>query len=117
MKRWAGWTVAAMAVAASASAGFACDRHAPAAEAKDTKDTKVVAASRDAKGCDMPCCAHAKAAAVDPKAAVASDQKPCAGQDSKGCPKKAGTAVAVAKAELAKDAAKPEPPTDPGTHR
>jgi hypothetical protein len=52
----------AVALALSASAASACDRHADAVEAKDAKDAKVVAASRDAKGCSMPCCAKAKAA-------------------------------------------------------
>ena len=115
MKRWAGWSLAAVVVAVSASAGLACDRPEKSAE---VKDVKAVAANHDAKGCDMPCCANAKAAAVDAKVAVASDQKPCAGHDPKGCPKKTGaTVAAVLKAEPAKDAAKSAPPADPGTHR
>jgi hypothetical protein len=115
MKRWTGWTLAAMAVAVSVSAGFACDQAAPVAEAKDAK---AVAATEPAKGCDMPCCANAKRAADDAKTAATSDEKPCAGHDPKGCPKKAGaTAVAVAKAEPAKDAPKAAPSADPGTHR
>jgi hypothetical protein len=115
MKRWTGWTVAAVAIAVSVSAAFACDQAAPAAEAKNVK---AVAAKEPAKGCDMPCCAHAKLAAVDAKTAAASDEKPCAGHDPKGCPKKAGaTAATVAKAEPAKDAPKAAPSADPGTHR
>lgn len=112
--RWIGWSLAAVAFAVSTSAAPACDKHAAA----DVKDAKVVAANGDVKGCDMPCCAHAKAAAGEVKAAVAApDDKPCAGHAAKGCPKKAATATALAKAEPAKDAAKPEPAPDPGTHR
>ena len=115
MNRWIGWTLAAVALAVSASTGFACDQHAQAAEAKDVK---AVAANGDAKGCDMPCCAHANAAANDKPAAGAPAEKPCAAHDPKGCPKKAGaTAAAIAKTEPAKEAAKVEPPADPGTNR
>ena len=116
MNRWIGWTLAAVVLAVSAPAGFACDQHAQSA---DANNTKAVAATGDAKGCDMPCCAHAKAAADDVKAAAAAtDEKPCAGHGPKGRPKKAGaTATAVAKTEPAKDAAKAAPAADPGTNR
>ena len=115
MNRWFGWTLAAVALAVSGSAGFACDQHAQAAEAKDVK---AVAANGNAKGCDMPCCAHAAAAANDKNAAPPAGEKPCSAHEAKGCPKKAGaTAAAVAKAEPAQDAAKAEPAVDPGTHR
>jgi hypothetical protein len=90
-------TLVAVALALSASAVLACDRHADAAEAKNAK----AAASGDAKGADMPCCAKAKAAA-----------------DAKGCPKKTGgTTAAVAKTEPAKGAPKAAPAADSGTHR
>jgi hypothetical protein len=109
MNRRIGSTLIAVALGVSASAVLACDEHARAAEAKDEK---VVAA----KDCDMPCCAHAKAAAD--KKVVAAAEKPCAGHDAKGCPKKAAvTAAAMAKAEPAKDAAPVAPTADPGTHR
>ena len=116
--RWIGWTLAAAALAVSVSAGFACDQHA---QSVDAKDTKVVAAIGEAKGCDMPCCAHAKAA-DDVKTAVAAapatSEKPCVGHDPRGCPKKAGaTAAAVAKAEPATEAVKAAPAVDPGTNR
>jgi hypothetical protein len=105
-------------LAVSASAGFACDQHAEAAEAAEAKDAKAVVAHADAKGCDMPCCAHAKGASDVKTAVAATDEKPCASHDPKGCPKKTGaTAAAVAKPEPAKDAAKAEPAADPGTHR
>jgi len=115
MNRWIGWTLAAVALAVSAPTGFACEQHAQAAEAKDVKD---VAANGNAKGCDMPCCAHANSAVNDKIAADAVAEKPCPAQAPKGCPKKAtATAAAVAKSEPAKEAAKAEPPADPGTNR
>ena len=115
MNRWIGWTLAAVALAASASAGFACDQHAQSAE---EKNTKAIAGTGDAKGCDMPCCAHAKSANVVKTAGAATDDKPCAGHDPKGCPKKAGaTAAAVAKTEPVQDAVKAEPAADSGTQR
>lgn len=115
MNRWIGWTLAALALAVSASTGFACDQRAEAAEAKDVK---AVAANGNAKGCDMPCCAHANAAANNKIVAEAATEKPCAAHDPKGCPKKAGaTAAAVANTEPAKGAAKAEPAADPGTNR
>ena len=115
MNRWIGWTLAAIALATAASAGLACDQHAQAAEAKDMK---AVAANDAAKGCDMPCCAHANAAANDKTAADAATEKPCAAHATKGCPKKAtATVAAVAKTEPAKQAAKAEPAADPGTNR
>jgi hypothetical protein len=115
INRWIGWTLAAVALATAASAGLACDQHAQAAEAKDMK---AVAANDAAKGCDMPCCAHANSAVNDKIAADAVAEKPCSAQAPKGCPKKAtATAAAVAKSEPAKEAAKAEPPADPGTNR
>lgn len=108
-KRWMGWTLASLALAVAATTGFACDEHAQAA---DAKDGKTVAAKGDAKGCDMPCCAHA-ADAADAKAAAAPAEKPCAMHDGKGCPKKA---TAMAKADTVKDAPKAEPAAD-GTQR
>ena len=114
-KSWIGLNVAAVALAVSASTCFACGEQAQAA---DAKDVKTVAANGAAKGCDMPCCAHANAAANDKNAAIAAGEKPCAAHEAKGCPKKAGAAAAtVTKAEPAKDAAKPEPAVDPGTNR
>jgi len=114
-KSWIGLSVAAVALAVSVSTCFACGEQAQAA---DAKDVKTVAANGDAKGCDMPCCAHAAAAANDKNAAPPAGEKPCSAHEAKGCPKKAGaTAAAVAKAEPAQDAAKAEPAVDPGTHR
>ncbi len=113
MNRRIGSTVVALALAVSASAALACDRHTDAAEAKDAK---AVAANGDAKGCTMPCCAHAEAAA-DTKTAAAVGEKPCAAHDAKGCPKKAAVATAALKTEPAKDAAAAGPPAAPGTHR
>jgi hypothetical protein len=111
--RWIGWTLGVMALTVSASAGFACDQ---AANAADAKDAKAVASNGASAGCDMPCCAHAKAG--DKVAAEAPAEKPCAAHDGKGCPKKAAaTATAVAKTDPAKDAAKPDPAADPGTNR
>ena len=115
MNRWFGWTLAAVALAVSASTGFACDQHAQAAEAKDVK---AVATNGEVKGCDMPCCAHATTAANDKPAPDAAAAKPCTAHDAKGCPKKAGsTAPTVATTEPAKEAAKTEPAADPGTNR
>jgi len=120
-KNWMGLSFAAVALAVSVSTAFACDQQAQAADAKDTKDAKdgaVVAANGSAKGCDMPCCAHAKAAANDKTATNDATEKPCSAHDAKGCPKKASTATAAAaKAEPAKDAAKAEPAASPGTNR
>jgi len=107
-----GLTLVVALLSVSASAVFACDRQADAAEAKDAK---AVAATGDAEGCDMPCCAHANAAA-EVKTAEAVGEKPCAGHDAKGCPKKAAATVA-AKTEPAKDAASVAPAADSGTHR
>ena len=118
MNRWIGWTLASVALAVAASAGFACDQHAEAAEAAEAKDAKAVVAHADAKGCDMPCCAHENAAVDVKTVAAAAAEKPCAGHDPKGCPKKAGaTAAAVANTEPATDTAKAEPAADPGTNR
>jgi len=122
-KNWIGLSLAAFALAVSASAGFACDQHAGAADAKDAKgatDDKALAANGTSKGCDMPCCAHANAAANDKNAANNAAEKPCSAHDAKGCPKKAtatATASAAAKADPAKDTAKAEPPATPGTNR
>ena len=114
-KSWIGLSVAAAILAVSASMCFACGEPAQAA---DAKDVKTVAANGDAKGCDMPCCAHANAAANEKNAANTAGEKPCSAHEAKGCPKKAGTAAAtVTKAEPAKDTAKAEPAVDPGTNR
>ena len=114
-KNWIGLSVAVMALAVSTSMCLACGEQAQAA---DAKDVKTVAANGDAKGCDMPCCAQANAAANVKNAANAAVEKPCAAHDAKGCPKKAGaTAGTVAKAEPAQDTAKAEPAVDPGTNR
>ena len=114
-KNWIGLSVAALALAVSASTCLACNEQAQAA---DAKDVKTVAANGDAKGCDMPCCAHASAAANDKNVALKAGDKPCAAHEAKGCSKKAGaTAAAVAGVEPAQDAAKAEPAADPGTHR
>ena len=114
-KSWIGLSVAAVALAVSASTCVACGEQAQAA---DAKDVKTVAANGETKGCDMPCCAHANAVANDKNAANAPGDKPCAAHDAKGCPKKAGaTAVTAAKSEPAKDTAKAEPAVDPGTNR
>jgi hypothetical protein len=93
-----GSLLVAVAIAVSASAASACDRHADAVEAKDAK---AVAASGDAKGCSMPCCAKAKTAAVAEKP---GSEKPVA----------AGTA---SKPKPAHDAAAVAPAADAGTHR
>ena len=123
-KRFVGLSFAVLALAVSATAGYACEEQAQAAEANDAKDAKAAVASADEKGCDMPCCAHAKTAANDKVAANeqgavnAADEKPCAAHAGKACPKKAAaTAATVAKTEPAQEAAKPEPPSDPGTNR
>lgn len=120
-KNWIGLSLAAVALTVSVSTGFACDQQAPAADSKeatDAKDAKTVAANGHAAGCDMPCCAHAKDAVNDKNAANAPAEKPCAAHDAKGCPKKAApAAVAAAKSEPAKDAAKAQPAAAPGTHR
>ena len=114
-KNWIGLSLAAVALAVSASTCFACGEQAQAA---DAKDVKTVAANGDAKGCDMPCCAHANTATGEKTAAPATGEKPCTVQEAKGCPKKAGaTAAAIAKAEPAQDTAKAEPAVDPGTQR
>ena len=117
-KRWIGLSLAAFALAASTSAGLACDQQAQAAETQDAKGGNTVAAKGETKGCDMPCCAHANAAANDKNAAVAAGEKPCAAHEAKGCPKKAGATTATAtKTEPAKETAKAEPAAEPGTHR
>lgn len=108
-KSWMKWTLASLAFAAAATAGFACDQHAKAADAKD--GPKAAAA-----GCDMPCCAHAKDAVEVKTAAAAAEAKPCAAHDPKGCPKKA-VAVAVANAGADKEPSTVEPTTDSGTQR
>ena len=110
-KRWIRWTLASLALTAAASAGFACDHDSQAAEAKNTA---TPAAKSDAKGCDMPCCAHTADAANVKTAAAAPADKPCSGHDAKGCPKKA---AAVAKQDAPKESPKAEPATDSGTHR
>ena len=125
MKNWIGLSLAAAALAVSASAGFACEDHAQAADANDPAKApaqavaaKAVPATDTAKGCDMPCCAQAKAAAGDQKAANDAAEKPCSAHEAKGCPKKAPTATAAAaKIEPAKDTAKAAPPASPGTNR
>ena len=131
IKNWIGLTVAAAALAVSASTCFACGEEAKAAEAQDAK---AVAANGAATGCDKPCCAHANAAAktaaiVTPNApadaaatakttATATGDMPCHGVEAKGCPKKKGaTATTVAKAEPAQDTAKAAPAVGPGTQR
>lgn len=119
MNRWMGWTLAAAALVASAAPGFACEQQAQAAEAKDVK---TVAANVDAKGCNMPCCAHANAAANaaanEKPASDAPAEKPCTAHDAKGCPKKSGTtSPTVATVEPPKEAAKQEPPSGPGKNR
>ena len=111
MKHGLRWTLAAFAVAVSVSAGWACDGHAQDA---DAKDGKTAAAQGDAKGCDMPCCAHAHDAANAKTAEGTADDKPCAGHDPKGCPKKA---AAVAKPDAVKDTPKAEPSANSGTQR
>jgi hypothetical protein len=123
-KNWIGISLAVVALAVSASAAFACDQQAAAADAKDAKgataDAAVAAngATKAGTGCDMPCCAHAKEAVADKNAANGAEAKPCAANDAKGCPKKAtATAATAAKAEPAKETAKAEPATTPGTHR
>jgi hypothetical protein len=114
-----GWSLAAIVVAVSGSAVLACDHDAQAADAKDASGAKAVVAKGDAKGCDMPCCAHAKQAADVKADAAQKDAMPCSGHDAKGCPKKGGATAATvaAKADPAKDAAKPQPAADSGTQR
>jgi hypothetical protein len=118
-----GLSMALAALALSVSAGFACDHESRAADAKDAKDAKGAVANGQTKGCDMPCCAHAEAAAADGAVAAQTGEKPCAAHDAKGCPKKAAAAVA-AKSDATKEAAgnqaaKPatQPAADPGTRR
>ena len=121
-KRFMGWSLAAAVVAVSGSAALACEEAAKTADLKEAKDTKAIAAKSETSGCNLPCCAHDKAAAeakaeTAVKAEVAAhNEKPCAGHDGKGCAKKT-TATLAAKAEPAKDAVKPEAATDPGTQR
>jgi hypothetical protein len=100
MNRRIGSTLVAVALAVSASAAWACDRHADAAETKDAKDAKVVAANGDAKGCSMPCCAKAKTAT--------------AAKDSSD---KAAVVTATSKTKPAQDAPPAAPAADAGTHR
>jgi hypothetical protein len=133
-KTWVRLSLAAVAVTAFASVGFACDKHADAKDAQAIPDDKAAVAKDDSTGCDMPCCAHAKAAADDKVAANAAGEKPCAAGVAKGCAKKATATVAAktepakepAKAELAKEPAKAEPAKEQaktelapssGTHR
>jgi hypothetical protein len=96
-----GSVLVAVAIAVSASAASACDRHADAVEAKGAKDAKDVAAGGDAKGCSMPCCAKAKAAAVAEKPG----------------PEKSAAAGTASKTKPAHDAATVAPAADAGTHR
>jgi hypothetical protein len=116
-KNWIGLGVLAIAVAVSGSTCFACGEE----KAADAKDIKTVAANGETKGCDMPCCAHAAAAAVaanDKHAAAPAGEKPCAATAAKGCPKKAAaTSATVAKAEPAQDTVAAEPVADPGAQR
>ena len=132
-KHWTNFTLIAMGLAVTATTAFACDGHAPTAEAKEAPGTAVAApvgavavTTGDAKGCDMPCCAHAKEAADLKAAAPVKAEVPCAAHEAKGCPKKATAANAVAKADPAKgepqtapaaESPKPIPATDPGTQR
>jgi hypothetical protein len=109
-KRSMRWVLASLILSAAATAGWACDDQA---KADDAKDKAAVAAKADAKGADMPCCAHAKEAA-DTKTVAAADDKPCTGHDGKGCPKKA---AAVAKNDAAKDTPKAEQVADAGARR
>jgi hypothetical protein len=99
MNRRIGSTLVAVAFALTASAAWACDRHADAAETKDAKDAKVVAAKGDAKGCSMPCCAKAKTATA-----------------AKESPEKAAVATAP-KSKPAQDAPPAATAADAGTHR
>jgi hypothetical protein len=98
-KNWLRWTLASLALVVAANTGWACDAQAQNADAKD-KDGKVVSGQADAKGCDMPCCAHAHDTAGAKTAEGVAADKPCAGHDPKGCPKKAAL---VAKTEAVKD--------------
>lgn len=116
-KNWIGMSVLSVALAVSASTCFACGEQAQAA---DAKDVKPAAANGEAKGCDMPCCAHAAVAANDKNdknAAPPAGDKPCSAMAAKGCPKKAEAEATVAKSEPAQDTAKAEPAVDPGTQR
>ncbi len=106
-KQWMRWTLATLVLTAATTAGFACDDQA---KADDAKEKPAVAAKADAKGADMPCCAHAKEAADVKTVAAGTDDKPCTGHDGKGCPKKA----ALAKNEGAKDTPKAEAVADAG---
>ncbi len=123
--RWMKWTLAAAALATAANVGFACDEHANSADAKDVK----AAVQKDGKGCDMPCCAHAKdaadvktvadakAAAAAPAPAAAAAETPCAAHNGKGCPKKAAAAATVAKSEPEKESPKAESQASSGSQR
>ena len=131
-KHWTNWTLMAMGLVVTATTAFACDGHTPTAEAKEAPSTAAaapvaaLAAPGDAKGCDMPCCAHAKDAADVKAAAPVKGEVPCAAHEAKGCPKKPTAANAVAKADPAKgepqtppaaESPKALPATDPGTQR
>jgi len=123
----------AIGLAMTATTALACDGHAPAAEAQEAKGAAAaaapvaaLAAPGDAKGCDMPCCAHAKEAADVKAAAPVKAEAPCAAHEEKGCPKKPTAANAVAKADPVKaepqtpqaaESPKALPATDPGTQR
>jgi hypothetical protein len=112
MKRWTNWTLLALALAVSVSAGYACgdDAKAEGTKAADPKDAKAVVAKSE-KGCDMPCCARAKtsdtAKAVDAKAAPKKAAAPAVAKSAASTPAPA--------AEPAKDAPAAQPAADPGT--
>jgi len=74
-KNWIALSVLAVALTVSGSTCFACGDEK---KADDTKDAKAVAANGEAKGCDMPCCAHAAAAANEKNAAAPAGEKPSA---------------------------------------
>ena len=101
-----GSTLVGVALTISASAAWACDRHADAAEAKDSK---AVAAGGEAKGCNMPCCAKAKTTAV------AENPKPA--HDTKETSEKVALATKPSKGKPAQDAPSPAPSAEAGTHR
>jgi hypothetical protein len=106
MNRRIGSMLVAVALAVSASAAWACDGHA---DAKDTKDAKAVTASGGAKGCSMPCCAKAKAAAVA--------EKPSPAHDAKGGPETAVVASDALKTKPVQAAPPVASAADAGTHR
>jgi hypothetical protein len=111
-KRLMAFGLVAAGFALSVSTAFACDKAVHAAEAKDAKDAKAVASAGDTKGCDMPCCAHDKAAPA--KAEVAAKaETPCARHEGAGCAKKKSTAAPAAIA----DAAAAQPAAGAGSQR